>query len=135
MNTEVHWYDERHHILVMHHVGDWDWERFHAIFEAARGLASTVNYAVAGVQVMATGLKIPKTSALPHMRTVLTNAPPNLRHTVMVIQSPMMKNFLSTMLGLVGGAVGTHKIFFANSLEEAISILDQQPIGASHPYP
>ena len=124
MSVSPKWKDDRKTTIVVSYQSPWTWKEFQEAALATNALMNSVDYDVVLIQDTSHGSMLPPGNIVGHGNTAITNFPGNLALIVVVVNSTLVRTFLSLVTGMnPGGRAGIIKT--APTLEKAFVIAEE----------
>jgi hypothetical protein len=125
MGVTVDWYDERQTIVLYKFVGKWGWEEFHQCWNWVNDQMNQTAHPVSVLMDLSASNHVPA-DALVHMRSVSQQVNKHYSGaTAFVGTGALGKVYYSLMSRLSPQMVEKFRLFFVDTIEEAIQKLDE----------
>ena len=112
------WKDDRKTTIVVTYQNPWTWTEFQAAAVATNALMDSVDYNVVLIQDTSHGGLLPPGNIVLHGKTAIANFPGNLAVIIVVVNSTLIRTFLSIVAGMNPGG-RKDQIKTAPTLEKA----------------
>jgi hypothetical protein len=124
------WHNLQKSILLVYYPDGWTWEDFDAAFDAGKALLETVTHGVYVIHYSESGFqRLPRGSALPHLKRSSDSRPKNLLKSFVVAPYPATYNFLSMLFPILPANKEHIPNVVVNSIEEALAHIEETSAG------
>ena len=123
------WKDDRKTTIVITYQSQWTWDEFHDAVGATNTLMDSVDYPVVLIHDTSHGGMLPPGNVVAHGQSAITNFSNNLALIVVVVNSTLIRTFLSIVISMNPAGRGD-KIKMAPTLEKANAIAEEVLLNA-----
>jgi hypothetical protein len=123
------WKDDRKTTLVITYQNPWTWREFKEAAQATNAMMDSVNASVVLIHDTSHGGLIPPGNIVGNGVNAVANFPNNLALIIVVVNSTLIRTFLSMVVGMNPGGRGD-KIKTAPTLEKAYAMAEAQTINS-----
>ena len=118
------WNDDRKTTIVVTYQNPWTWAEFQAAAVATNGLMNSVDYNIVLIQDTSHSGMLPPGNIVLHGKTAIANFPNNLALIIVVVNSTLVRTFLSIVAGM-NPAGRKDQIKTAPTLEKAYALAEE----------
>ena len=129
MPVSPKWKDERKTTLIVTYQNPWTWPEFQEAAQATNAMMDSVDAPVVLIHDTSHGGLIPPGHIVSNGVNVVANYPQNLALIIVVVNSTLIRTFLSMVIGMNPGGRGD-KIKTAPTLEKAYVIAEAETINS-----
>jgi hypothetical protein len=130
MAVELQWYDAKKSILTVLYPDDWTWEDFNAALDQGRAMIESVEHPVSVIHYSRSGMtKLPRGSALPHLKRSAELRPKNLFASYIVVKYPTVRNFIQMLIKMIPANRQRNPNLLVGSVEEALAQIAKTSAG------
>jgi hypothetical protein len=124
MSVTPKWKDERQTTIVVTYQNPWTWDEFDEAALATNALMKSVDYHVVLIEDTSHGGLLPPGNVVAHGKWAIANFPNNLALIVVVVNSSLIRTFLSIVAGMNPGG-RKDLIKTAPTLEKAYAMAEE----------
>jgi len=124
MPVTTKWKDDRKNTIVITYQTPWTWNQFREAAEATNTLMNSVDYEVVIIEDTSHGSMLPPGNIVGYGTSAIANFPSNLALIVVVVNSTLVRTFLSLVAGMNPGGRG-EIIKTAATLEKAYQLAEE----------